>query len=325
VFPALVHWLVFRLAMDDSLQELLSEQDRLKKSLAATRKEIKGEQQKAKDKAKSVRKQWELTPWLKKVIMIIYMLADLRAAPATKYLHITAQRRRWPTKSDEELDRLVEDLFLEVDVGLLLHMSDLEAPEDPAAAKEALKYVEQWRALEHVKDLNQRLGIAPSTELVLQKLEENRLKIPEPSRPSSLGVSAEGKARMWARRWRQRWGARHGRLQIQDQVPLAEMQSKAGFFESSWVLFFCFLGPENGTHFAPRFRASKWHRLGGFHKKTNENIQGRPILVPGIWAQNVSHFPAPESTQSGPSSVAVVQLLCSPSTCWKGSASHQHG
>ena len=294
--------------MDGSLQELLLEKDRLKISLAATGKEIKGEQQKAKDKARSVKKQWELTPYLKKVTMIIYMLADLQAPPAAKYLHITASRRRWPTKSDEELDRLVEELFLEVDVGMLAHESDLEAPEDPAAAKEALKYVEQWRALEHVKDLNQRLGIAPSTELVLQKLEENRLKIPEPSRPSSLGVSAEGKARMWARRWRQRWGARHGRLRIQDKVPLAEMQSKALFGGSGRVLF-GFSGPESGTRFAPRFRAPKWDPLLFLIGDSQYKFPGGPILVPGIWAENRSHFPARKNTKPGPSSVAVVQLL----------------
>ena len=60
-------------------------------------------------------------------------------APATKFLHVTAERRRWPSKSEEELERLVEDLFLQVEVDLLAHMADLEAPEDPAAAKEALK------------------------------------------------------------------------------------------------------------------------------------------------------------------------------------------
>ena len=247
--------------MAGSLQELLLEKDRLKTSLAATRKEIKGEQQKAQDKARSVKKQWEVTPYLKKVTMIIYMLAGFQAPPAAKYLHITGCRRRWPIKSDEELERLVEDLFLEVDVDMLAHTSDLQAPEDPAAAKEVLKYVEQWRALEHVKDLNQRIGIAPSTELVLQKLEESRLKIPEPSRPSSLGVSAEGKARMWARRWRQRWGARHGRLRLRDKVPLAEMQSKAFFLMGSGGVLFGFSGPEKGSRFAPRFRASKWDRL----------------------------------------------------------------
>ena len=88
-------------------------------------------------------------------------------------------------------------------------------------------HVEEWRVFEHVKDLNQRLGLAPSTEQVLQKLEENRLKIPLPLQPVPRGATAEVKARMWARRWRRRWGARHGRLGILDDISMAEKRSKA--------------------------------------------------------------------------------------------------
>jgi hypothetical protein len=53
------------------------------------------------------------------------------------------------------------------------------------------------------------------------------------------------------------------------------------------------LGPENGTHFAPRFRAPKWASQVGFPLLSYQNLQGSPISMPGIWAQNGSHFLAP--------------------------------
>ena len=56
------------------------------------------------------------------------------------------------------------NLFLLSLPSIVLHKTDLEAPEDPAAAKESIKYVDEWRALEYVQDLNKRLGVAPSTE-----------------------------------------------------------------------------------------------------------------------------------------------------------------
>ena len=229
--------------------------------LAAVNKDIKKERQKAKDQAKSAKKHWQLTPWLQKVCMIIYMLAAYRAAPAIRFLKVTARKRRWPERSDEDLGKLVGDLFLQWDLEMLVHISDLQGPEDPVAAAEAIKHVEEWRAFEYVKDLNQRLGLAPSTEDVLQKLEQNRLQIPTALRPVTRGVAAEVKARMWARRWRARWGARHGKLRILDDIPLAEIQSKASSLLICWFRFPVVLGLKCGPVSGSRFRHQKWARL----------------------------------------------------------------
>ena len=249
-----------KLAMD-RLEQLVSEREGLHSSLAATKQEIKQEKQKRKDQARSAKQKWQLTDWLKKVAMIIYMLAAFRAAPAIKFLELTARKRRWPQKSTEELQQLVEDLFMEVDVEWLAHASDLDEPEDPAATKEAIKHVEEWKLFEHVKDLNERLGLAPSTEQVLQKLEQNRLRIPPPLQPVPRGATAEVKARMWARRWRSRWGARHGSLGLVDDISLAEKQAKAVPFYDLGCFGFGFLGPESETVSGLRFRDQKWSRL----------------------------------------------------------------
>jgi hypothetical protein len=236
-----------QLDMDRSLDDLVAERGQLQAELADTAKKIKHERRAAKDKAQSLALQWQLTPRLMKVSLIIYMLAEYRAAPAIKFLHVTARKKRWPAKSDEEVERVVGDLFVETDLEELGRMCDLEQPDDPGATQEAVRYVEEWRAFNYVLDLNTRLGVAPSTADVLQKLEANRLHVPSAVRPLAKGTAAEVKARMWARRWRQRWGARHGKVRISDEVPLAERRSKAPLFDTRGVSFRVAGGPKIET------------------------------------------------------------------------------
>ena len=157
---------------------------------------------------------------------------------------------------------MMEDLFLQADVDELSRMCDLEEPDDSSVTTEALKYVWEWRAVEYVKDLNSRLGVAPSTEDILRKVEENRVHIPEWCRPGSKGTAAETKARMWAKRFRARWGGRYGRLRIADDMVLAEMQQKVQFSTPCVVRFWHrrpvkadpFLVPDSGPENGSRFR-----------------------------------------------------------------------
>ena len=210
--------------------DLEAERQRLKEELKDTKHKIRKAKQKAKARDKAADREWQLTPWQKSVAVTIYLLAAYQAEPVVPFLRATAKKRRWAAKGDDEMERLAEDLFVGSDVDQLAAMADLESPQDPAVAKEALKYVEEWRILAHARDMNHRLGIAPSTDHILQQLEANRLQIPEPLRPPSRGTVAEAKAKMWARRWRLRSGARHGKLRVSDDVPLAEMQQKATRF-----------------------------------------------------------------------------------------------
>ena len=215
--------------MHRSLEDLRADRLQLNSQLKDTKKQIKQEQQQNTGEARSTARMWQMTPRLTKVALTIYMIAQYRADPAIKFLHIASQKRRWPSKTDEELQRMVEDLFLQADVDEVSRMCDLEEPDDLSATAEALKYVEEWRAIEYVKDLNSRLGVAPSTEDILLKVEENRLQIPGRCRPGSKGTAAEVKARIWAKRFRARWGGRYGKLRIADDMGLAEMQQKVPF------------------------------------------------------------------------------------------------
>ena len=71
------------------------------------------------------------------------------------------------------------------------------------------------------------LGIAPSTEFLLDRWRVGRSMHPEAYRPKGVGSVAENNGRMWARRWRKRVGARYAAVRVCDEVPPAEARSKA--------------------------------------------------------------------------------------------------
>ena len=78
-----------------------------------------------------------------------------------------------------------------------------------------------------VEEQNVQLGLAPSTEFLLDRWRQRRLMYPEASRPLDPGLVVESKARKWAQRWRIRWGARHGRIRVLDELPVQEAREKA--------------------------------------------------------------------------------------------------
>ncbi len=149
------------------------------------------------------------------------------ARPAAKYLLSSGRRRHWPQKSEEELEEMVESLFMKCDVDELADLADTQNPKDMTAMRAALPYVEQWRLAKWATQVNVQQGVAPSTESVLQQYEAQRQQLPEAVRPRAVGVPAQNSARVWAHAWRRRWGGKHGRIRVREQIPVEELRSKA--------------------------------------------------------------------------------------------------
>ena len=124
------------------------------------------------------------------------------ARPAAKYLLSSGRRRHWPQKSEEELEEMVESLFMKCDVDELADLADTQNPKDMTAMRAALPYVEQWRLAKWATQVNVQQGVAPSTESVLQQYEAQRQQLPEAVRPRAVGVPAQNSARVWAHAWR---------------------------------------------------------------------------------------------------------------------------
>ena len=210
-----------------SLEELEAERREINAQLAGTSRRLTQGRGSLRSSKNTASKVWHLAPKARRVALVIYSLTDYTAEPAAQYVVAYARKRRWPPKSPDELCALVEDCFLHTDVGELAALADTSAPADPAVMSTAIPFVQEWRLVGWTRNLNYNKGVAPNTEAVLLRLEQDRLVILEGVRPAPRGCVQQARARVWARRWRRRWGARYGSLRVRETIPVADMQSKA--------------------------------------------------------------------------------------------------
>ena len=208
-------------------EELLEQQAAANATLAGVRARLKAERQKQKDAAKRRRAQWQLTAQQQRVALILHCKAGYEASAAAAWLSGVARQRHWEARPEEEVKRLVDDLFMQVDEQELADLQDESNPSDQQAMHIAVRFWEEESLAVWVEDTNQRKGVAPTTDIVLERLERQRLEVPESSRPASRGVAAEVKARMWAMRWRRGHNLRHGAIPTREPLTIDEMQDKA--------------------------------------------------------------------------------------------------
>ena len=254
--------------MSDRLGHLLQQKEKLDAEYALAKAEAKQIKQKAKDARKGRNRAWQLSTLFLRTVLIIYAVAGYVAEPAVKFMSLGGRKRHWPDKSDEELEEMLGRFFLQHDLSELALLIDTEDPSDPVAMKAAMVCVEEWRLAAWAERLNSEIGVAPSTESVLQRWEERRAGIPEAVRPRSLGTSAVGRARVWAGSWRQRWGGRHGRIQLRGAISLEELMEKVSPNTGSQsTLFFIQRGQKTSsdlrTENVPNFEAEKRPQFRG--------------------------------------------------------------
>ena len=181
-------------------------QEALNAELAASRRALQNARQKAKRAAKAQSALWCLAPELKRVASIAYDLAECVAEPSVRFLNDAAGKREWPEKGQQEVQAVVEALFLAADAAEVASLTDPSEPADQHAFREAAKHMQEWRVVAWARSCNAQQGVAPSTEALLQRVEEERRRLPEAARPPPRGSGAEAKGRMWASRLRVRGG-----------------------------------------------------------------------------------------------------------------------
>lgn len=200
-------------ALSASIAEATREARRLKTQLRRT--------------TASAARAWVLPEYLRRVVLIVHLLAHGVSEPAMVFLQQAGRQRHWPHRSDDELESLINWAVLAASVEELVALGDMEAPSDPAAMATAVDLVEQWRVACWTRAQNLK-GVAPSTTVVLGEFERGRAGLPAALRVRSWGTSAEAAARKRASRWRRRWGGRIGALRAREEVSVAEMREKAG-------------------------------------------------------------------------------------------------
>ena len=220
--------------MSDKLEQLREEKRQLDAALRDAGRDLK----RAKDKAREARRKEQRAGVLSAVerntVLIVYTLTDYTGTPAARYLWTCGRKHRWPEKTWQELEVLAEDTFLEVDPDELAALGDMEEPSDVEAMKAALVFVEDWKLAKWTADMNRNHGVAPSTESVLQKFEEQRVALPEAVRPPSRGSAANSRDRVWVAGWRIRWGGQHARIRVREDIPTEELRSKVAQMAKTW-------------------------------------------------------------------------------------------
>ena len=219
------------MAETDSVSKLLAERKALNSSTKEVGQLLRAAKQRKRASQRRADKMWQLTPWQSKVLLIIYVLAGYRAAPAVRFLSMQARKLKWFPRPDEEVQGVVENLFVEAESVWVAGLADQSRPLDIVCMKAAIAFLHQFEVAVWVLDLNRQRGVAPPTEMILGEFEDRRLQYSEDLRPRSVGLVTEVRARVWARQWRERWGGRHARIRIKgDDMEAPEMQEKVCFF-----------------------------------------------------------------------------------------------
>jgi hypothetical protein len=209
---------------DGKLDQLKMEKQELKRKEM----EVRAQMKRAKRLEENAGRAWQLSVFMTHVVLIAYSLCNYSTPAAVKYLAIAGRRRRWPARPEAELHELVEHVFLECDPDELAELASIRNPKHPAAFAEAVKYSERWELAGFVAQQNEDLGLAPSTESLLDRWNSRRAKYPEAVRPPDAGSIAEVRGRLFGCRFRKQWGVKHGALRVRDDIPVPEMRGKVG-------------------------------------------------------------------------------------------------
>ena len=180
-----------------------------------------------KRKCNRVSNQWCLTRAMKQTAIICYIASEYDPAAAAQYLAAVGRQRHWHEVDTDSLAIMVEDLFLEVSDEDLPSLVDFGECSDVARCREALKYAQEYYVVRRTRLANADMGVAPSSELLLQWAREFAQRFPEPCRPKQLFAVRDRVSKKWLRKLRLRWGGKVRVLPTAAPVPQAEFRQKA--------------------------------------------------------------------------------------------------
>ena len=183
-------------------------------------------QQEVRNEDKKEQRIWKLTKRSQNIVLIAYTLGGYRVDAAVSWLRPHSVAKGWPSKSDLEMARLVEDLFLATEADALAALADEREPADPSALKAAHAHVLEWRLHGWTEDLGDDVGVALPTDDVLDKLRQMMVDIPDWIQ-RHVGTAADASARKWTARWREKWGGVFSAIPHREQLTTAEIQQKA--------------------------------------------------------------------------------------------------
>ena len=160
---------------------------------------------------------------------VIWCMFSLAADPRGAVIHVmrnAREKRRFLGATDGALLELAEHSFLETDLDELILLLNGDHPERTKALSSARRYLAEWDLFKWCTQLNENVGVAPSTPALLRRARLHVDVLPS----AAFQVTASGRpawaARRWVQRWRRRWGARVGTLRAREHHPIAELNQK---------------------------------------------------------------------------------------------------
>jgi hypothetical protein len=181
--------------------------------------------------ARAVAAETTISPWRRRVALIIYVLSGHETLAAAVFLAWRrAQRKQGKREAANEVWRgRVEDWFLEASVDYCVGLGLPSDPRQRRALRCARLFQAEHALAQFVAERNED-GTAPSTAALLTKvkglwaLQERHVEHSGDMPRSWLHRQSFA---VWASRWRRRWGGRMGALRARDHVPLEVRRSKA--------------------------------------------------------------------------------------------------
>ena len=157
-------------------EDLLAKDVALKGALATTRKQIRAIQKKE-HKAKQKREsQWRLSEFFKRVALILFATANHDPAAAATFLARQAAKQKWEPKPDGEVRRMVEELFMAIELEEFTNFCDVANSTAPDSMRAAMAFWQEWSVNGWVEGANLQQGVAPSTAAVLGQFRSFWLK-----------------------------------------------------------------------------------------------------------------------------------------------------
>ena len=161
-------------------------------ALARERAELRAAARRERSSLRAEERFWVLPDTVRHTSLALFDLVHADAEPVMVYLSGVARQYKWAEKSTDELRRFVEDLFLDATssedrLESLVGLTDVANPTDAVAMQTAIRRALEWQVVAWAREKNERIGLAPSSDSLLQRQEHGRVALPETARPCSVG------------------------------------------------------------------------------------------------------------------------------------------
>ena len=189
--------------------------------------ELRSQREHVRRKVISIKGVWNLPEHVRLAAVWIYERCDWSSEPSVLFLQSYAKRRQWPHMGAETVARLVESMFLDIDMEELLELTErFDATASPLVLRDAHKYVREWAIVAWIHSQNVHHGVAPTTAQLLAHAQKHGIIDASVVNGQTSTGRPNNKARAWASKFRKRWHARIGRIVPAGTMGEIEMQTK---------------------------------------------------------------------------------------------------